>query len=132
MSAILRGTSRIARLGQTQCRCFASSSVARKDIVQELYLSELRSYKPPPAAKDAHVGVVKPFTPVTPPKAPSPPTDLASELAAYDAQEPSLSSVSSTSSGAAASSEIPDESGAGAKEFLSFLEADLPKPEAHH
>jgi hypothetical protein len=80
-------------------------------------------------AKDAHVGVVKSFSAPSAPKAPSPPIDLASELAAYDAAEPTLAAASTTK---AAAAEIADDAGAGAKEFLAFLEADLPKPEAHH
>ncbi|PAV15587.1 hypothetical protein PNOK_0844500 [Pyrrhoderma noxium] len=127
VSAIIKGSSRVARLGQVQRRYISSSPAARKDIVQELYLSQLRSYKPQPAAKDAHVGVVKAFAAPAVPKAPSAPADLASELAAYDAAEPTLASSPS-----AASTEVADDSGAGAKEFLAFLEADLPKPEAHH
>ncbi|KLO16662.1 hypothetical protein SCHPADRAFT_822939 [Schizopora paradoxa] len=94
------------------------------DIVQDLYVSELRAYKAPPPVKDAHVGVVKAFTAPSTPSAPAAPTDLASELSAYDAAEPST--VEATVNLAE------DDSGAGAQEFLAFLEKDLPKPEAHH
>ncbi|KAI5119279.1 hypothetical protein M0805_008059 [Coniferiporia weirii] len=125
MSAILRSSTRLARLSQR--RCISSSPVSRKDIVQELYLSELRAYKAPPAAKDAHVGVVKAFHAPSAPQPPTVPADLASELAAYDAAEPTLASAP-----AAKAADIADDTGAGAKEFLAFLEADLPKPEAHH
>ncbi|KAL5525034.1 hypothetical protein ACEPAF_8903 [Sanghuangporus sanghuang] len=133
MSAILRGSSRIARhVAPSSRRHFASSSAARKDIVQELYLQELRTYKPPLAPKDAHVGVVKPLSIPPAPQPPSPPSDLASELAAYDAQEPTLAASSPEKAATSASLDLADDSGSGAKEFLAFLEADLPKHEAHH
>ncbi|OCB87997.1 hypothetical protein A7U60_g4955 [Sanghuangporus baumii] len=160
MSAILRGSSRIARhVAPSSRRHFASSSAARKDIVQELYLQELRTYKPPLAVrsssirslhssllipypshpkyfraqpKDAHVGVVKPLSIPPAPQPPSPPSDLASELAAYDAQEPTLAASSPAKAATSASLDLADDSGSGAKEFLAFLEADLPKHEAHH
>lgn len=74
--------------------------------------------------KDAHVGVVKAYSAPSTPSAPAAPTDLASELSAYDAAEPST--VETTVNLAQ------DDTGAGAQEFLAFLEKDLPKPEAHH
>jgi F-type H+-transporting ATPase subunit h len=53
------------------------------------------------------------------------PSDIAGELAAYDASEPVLASAALTDSGA--------ESGVGGAEvYLSFLEQDVSKEEAHH
>lgn len=62
------------------------------------------------------------------PKAPSLPGDLASELSAYEATEPSkVEEVKAASSGLA------DESAAkGAEAFLEILEKDPPKADAHH
>jgi len=76
--------------------------------------------------KDAHVGAVKKFTLPPSPKSPALPTDLAAELEAYDAQEPTAAApaVQATS----ATEEATD----GAEEFLAFLEQDLPKVEHHH
>ncbi|KAH8115021.1 ATP synthase complex subunit H-domain-containing protein [Phellopilus nigrolimitatus] len=125
MSAILKSSSRLARLSQR--RCISSSPVSRKDIVQDLYLSQLRTYKPPVQAKDAHVGVVKSFHAPAVPKVPSVPADLASALSEYDSAEPTPDAAPTP-----ASSDLADDTGAGAKEFLAFLEADLPKHEAHH
>ena len=76
--------------------------------------------------KDAHVGSVKEYAIPAPPKAPLLPVDLASELAAYDAAEPVAMDVAATTSTDAA------ESATGAEAFLSFLEQDIPKAEAHH
>ena len=53
------------------------------------------------------------------------PVDLASELAVYEASEPALAQR-------AAVQESSDEGTSGADEFLSFLEQDLPRREAHH
>jgi len=59
------------------------------------------------------------------PKAPVLPVDLASELAAYDATEPTIAQK-------AVSQESVEEGTGGADEYLAFLEQDLPKPAAHH
>lgn len=115
------------------------------DLVQDIYLREIRAYKPPPVvrrfrlsiphrpnscksclqAKDAHVGVVKSFSSPSPPQAPSLPSDLASELANYDAAEPGAPAAPPPAPGAG-------ESAGGAREYLAFLEQDLPKEAAHH
>lgn len=78
----------------------------------------------PKQAKDAHVGVVKAYSLPPSPVAPALPSDLASELSAYDAAEPTKAEVAVASGSA--------EDAAGADAYLTFLEADLPKPEAHH
>ncbi|KIY67401.1 hypothetical protein CYLTODRAFT_422581 [Cylindrobasidium torrendii FP15055 ss-10] len=109
-------------------RAFSSSAAARKDLVQDLYLKELKAYKPAASTKDAHVGLVKAFSAPIAPSAPTLPADLASELSAYDASEPAIAEAPA----AVASSDPAAEAGAGAEAFLSFLEADLPKPEVHH
>ncbi|KAF8901073.1 ATP synthase complex subunit H-domain-containing protein [Gymnopilus junonius] len=124
MSSILRQSAAIARKAVVQ-RTFASSAVSRKDIVQDLYLREIKAYKPAPVAKDSAAGSVKKFTPPPRPTPPALPSDLAAELSAYDAAEPTSSSVP-----AAQTSTTEGVNGADA--FLAFLEQDLPKPVAHH
>ncbi|KAI0299038.1 ATP synthase complex subunit H-domain-containing protein, partial [Multifurca ochricompacta] len=94
------------------------------DLIQDLYLREIKSYKAPPVAKDVHVGVVKAFSAPATPSAPSLP-DLATELAAYDATEPTRAAVAEASTGHG-------ELAAGAEAFLAFLEADEVQEEAHH
>ncbi|KAJ3887995.1 ATP synthase complex subunit H-domain-containing protein [Lentinula edodes] len=126
MSNILRRAANAAQNG-TRSRFFSSSVVARKDLVQDLYLKEIKGYKAPPVAKDAHVGVVKSYSVPLAPKAPSLPSDIASELAAYDTSEPV-----SASQPAAPQTSGSEETVSGADAYLSFLEQDLPKPEAHH
>ena len=78
-------------------------------------------------AKDAHVGAVKAFSLPPKPVAPSLPSNLAAELAAYDAQEPTK--AESKPDAAAHGAEPVVE---GAENFLEVLEADLPKAAAHH
>ncbi|KAM6493176.1 ATP synthase complex subunit h domain containing protein [Amanita muscaria] len=140
MSTLLRQATSAARQA-SRVRNFSSSSVSRKgnvtqpktnglpnipaDIIQDLYLREIKAYKPAAIAKDAHVGVVKSYSLPPAPKPPVLPTDLASELAAYESSEPTLASR-------AAAQETSGEGESGAEEFLAFLEQDLPKPEAHH
>jgi len=124
-----RGTTQLARLARrSPLRSFSTSQVAGKDLVQDLYINELKAYKAPPQAKDAHVGVVKAYSAPKSPSAPAAPTDLASELSSYDSTEPTLAS----SAPAAGAAPAADETGADAKAFLAFLEQDLPKPEQHH
>ncbi|KAF8797662.1 hypothetical protein BYT27DRAFT_7228824 [Phlegmacium glaucopus] len=126
MSTILRQATKAAR--QASCtRAFASSASTRKDLVQDIYLREIKAYKPVPLAKDAHVGVVKKYSLPPTPKAPLFPTDLAGELAAYDAAEPTIADM------ALAPSSASEEAGAGGAEaYLAFLEQDIPKPVHHH
>jgi len=109
----------------SRTRFFSTSSPARKDFVQDLYVKELKGYKPIPQPKDAHVGAVKEYAIPAVPQAPALPTDLASELAAYDAAEPVSDTV-------VISSSTEEEGATGAEAFLSFLEQDIPKAEAHH
>jgi len=116
---------RLAAQNASRSRLFSTSVVARKDLVQDLYLKEIKAYKAPPVAKDAHVGVVKSYSLPPAPKAPSIPSDIASELAAYDAAEPASASETVVRSST-------EETVSGADAYLSFLEQDLPKPEAHH
>ncbi|KAH7922512.1 hypothetical protein BV22DRAFT_1017142, partial [Leucogyrophana mollusca] len=110
-------------------RTFSTSSVARKDLVQELYVKELKAYKAPPPAKDAHVGAVKAYSLPPAPKAPALPADLASELSAYDAAEPTKAEVDA---GAKTSGLSGEDAGKGADAFLGFLEADVKVADAHH
>jgi len=124
MSTFLRQATIVAR-NASRTRVFSSTNVSRKDLVQDIYLREIKAYKPAPVAKDAHVGVVRTYAQPPSPVAPSIPSDLAAELSAYDAAEPTRAEI------VAASGETADAAG-GADAFLSFLEQDLPKPEAHH
>nr|GAT52728.1 predicted protein [Mycena chlorophos] len=122
MSAVLR---RAAGATRILSRPLSSSAVARKDIVQDLYIKEIKSYKAPVQAKDAHVGVVKTYSMPTAPKAPVLPADLASELSAYDASEPTTSQADAKAAAPAAS--LAD---GGAEAFLEVLEADV--HDEHH
>ncbi|KAI0742478.1 ATP synthase complex subunit H-domain-containing protein [Daedaleopsis nitida] len=124
-SAVLRQASIAARAVSRSC-AFSTSSVARKDLVQDLYISQLKAYKPPAPAKDAHVGVVKNYSLPPAPQAPALPADLAGELSAWDATEPTLA----TSATPAVEGESAGPT--GAEQFLAFLEADEAKHEEHH
>jgi len=124
MSSFVRLATTTARIS-SRSRLFSTSTVVRKDFIQDLYVKELKGYKAPPQAQDAHVGVVKDFVAPATPKAPALPADLASELAAYDAAEPVSDAVVNTTTS--------EDGPTGADAFLSFLEADPPKAaDAHH
>ncbi|KAG8215203.1 ATP synthase complex subunit H-domain-containing protein [Butyriboletus roseoflavus] len=105
-----------------------SSSVTRRDLVQDLYIRELKSYIPPVAAKDAHVGSVKVFTAPAAPKPPVLPADLAADLTAYDASEPAKAVAEAVKPTSLSGEQVGD----GAEAFLTFLEADAKPAEAHH
>jgi len=126
MASIIRISAR--QVVPSFSRSISVSAVAKKDLVQDLYVSQLKAYKAPPASKDAASAHVRSFTPPSAPKAPTLPSDLAAELAKFDKVEPTLGATSSkaATSGSAATG------GESADEYLSFLEQDLPKKDAHH
>ncbi|KZT25043.1 hypothetical protein NEOLEDRAFT_1093466 [Neolentinus lepideus HHB14362 ss-1] len=127
MSAVLRQAATAARSTlRSNVRGLSMSPPARKDLVQDVYVREIKAYKAPAPPKDAHVGHVKPFAAPNPPKAPALPADLASELSAYDAQEPVKEPVKATATPST------EEAGAGAEAYLTFLEADFPEEVHHH
>lgn len=97
-----------------------------KDFVQELYLRELKSYKPSPSILSAQ-NQVREFTMPPAPSAPVLPTsqDVAQELQSWDSA--SLVNTATTSE-----SGVEVESSQSADEFLNFLERDHPAPAAHH
>ncbi|KAI9498943.1 ATP synthase complex subunit H-domain-containing protein [Zychaea mexicana] len=66
-------------------RGVATSAVMQKDVVQELYLKELKGYKPAPASQ-ADESQVKELKLPAAPQAPSVDADLAEQLAKYDAE----------------------------------------------
>ncbi|ORY20711.1 ATP synthase complex subunit H-domain-containing protein [Naematelia encephala] len=123
MASIIRLGAR--RAAPSLSRSFSVSAASRKDIIQDLYIGQLKSYKPAPQAKDAHTGLVRNYTAPKPPKPPALPTDLAGELSKFDAEEPVIGSTTTSTA-------APTEGGESAEEFLTFLEQDLPKDEAHH
>ncbi|WVO14211.1 hypothetical protein L204_101843 [Cryptococcus depauperatus] len=122
MSFILRFTAQKAPMSFTRS---LSVTAAKKDLVQDLYINQLKSYKPAPKAADIHVGSVRNFSAPKPPTVPSLPTDLASELSKFDAEEPTLGSTTPK-----AAADVED--AGGAQEYLEFLEKDIPKTEAQH
>ncbi|KAF7331178.1 hypothetical protein MSAN_02436400 [Mycena sanguinolenta] len=126
MSTILRRAVSATRTASCS-RAFSSSASARKDIVQDLYLKEIKAYKAPPVAKDAHVGVVKSYTMPPAPKAPALPSDLASELSAYDSSEPVQAAEKPAAPSAGHHAEVTD---GGAEAFLEACEATV--HEEHH
>ncbi|KGB74732.1 F-type H+-transporting ATPase subunit H [Cryptococcus deuterogattii 99/473] len=122
MASILRLSAQKAPMAFA--RSFSVSAV-KMDLVQDLYINQLKSYKPAAKAADAHVGSVRSFAAPKAPSAPSLPTDLASELSKFDAEEPTIG-------GSAPKTVASSEGGESVEEYLAFLEKDLPKADAHH
>ncbi|KAF8759132.1 ATP synthase complex subunit h [Rhizoctonia solani] len=134
--------SSIARQSFMACRRarFSTSAVARKDLVQDLYLRELKAYKAPVKVcancltsslyhqVNFHMLTLVLHGPLSPNRSLGP-TDLASELSRYDETEPTLADAPAASPSIAAQAQG-DVGSADA--FLSFLEQDVPKTEAHH
>jgi F-type H+-transporting ATPase subunit h len=128
------------------------------DLVQDLYINQLKAYKPAPQVRppiypltaplphhpnppsirqqstqsQANIQTadasssVRSYKAPSSPKAPTLPTDLASELSKFDAEEPSFASP------AAAKKSSATDGAESADEYLTFLEKDLPKADAHH
>ena len=104
-------------------RALSTSAVARKgmysaptdsvDIVQETYLRELKAYKAPEKAPDAHKGHVREFSSPAQPQAPSSPSS----------SEPDVVEASVPQDVASEQQDV--------NEYLKELQADI-KVEAHH
>lgn len=56
------------------------------DLVQDMYLKELKAYKPPQVKASEAEGQVQKFSPPKAPKSPEE-SDIANELKAYEAQQ---------------------------------------------
>ncbi|OOQ83408.1 ATP synthase H chain [Penicillium brasilianum] len=82
-------------------RTFLTSAVRRADQVQDLYLRELKAYKPTPIKPSDSEGHVHIFNL---PKAPASPEEanLASELSAYEAQQVEVEGQAATGEAAPA------------------------------
>ncbi|RKP22393.1 ATP synthase complex subunit H-domain-containing protein [Syncephalis pseudoplumigaleata] len=65
----------------------APSAVVSKDMVQDIFIRELRNYKPSAAAKDSEADQVKQFRPPAPPTAPTVEVDMAAAEAEYTRDE---------------------------------------------
>ncbi|EXJ57622.1 F-type H+-transporting ATPase subunit H [Cladophialophora yegresii CBS 114405] len=74
-------------------RSFAAASISRADLIQDLYLKELRAYKPPPQKASDAEGQVQKFTPPAAPKSPEE-TNLASEMKEYEEQSVEIEGTS--------------------------------------
>lgn len=98
------------------------------DIIQETYLRELKSYKAPPKAPDAHKGLVREFSAPQQPAVPEIPasSELASQLDAYTAAEPDAAESPKPANADATGSDAQD-----VNAYLQELQADV-KVEAHH
>ncbi|OHW92335.1 ATP synthase complex subunit h [Colletotrichum incanum] len=76
--------SRLARPSAVQMRGFIAPTVSRRaDFVQELYLKELKAYKPTPVKDSDAQGQVQTFSLPQTPKSPEE-TDLAASLKEYE------------------------------------------------
>ncbi|WFD02436.1 hypothetical protein MOBT1_001119 [Malassezia obtusa] len=59
-------------------RALSTTTVARKDLVQDLYLKTLKSFEAPKQSPDAHKGVVREFSQPQAPK--EPPSVVGAEI----------------------------------------------------
>ncbi|KAJ9054229.1 hypothetical protein DSO57_1016865 [Entomophthora muscae] len=58
--------------------------VSQQDLIKDMFLKELKAYKPASKVDISDLAQVKEFNLPTPPKAPKFDEDIASDLAAYD------------------------------------------------
>ncbi|KAK3694699.1 ATP synthase complex subunit H-domain-containing protein [Podospora appendiculata] len=84
-SSARKAVAAVSRLAvRTQMRTFIVPTVSRRaDFVQELYLKELKAYKPTPIKESDSVGNVSTFALPKTPKSPEE-SDLASSLKEYE------------------------------------------------
>ncbi|GAA5851014.1 hypothetical protein JCM3766R1_007102 [Sporobolomyces carnicolor] len=107
-------------------RSFSAQPVARKDFIQELYIKELKAYKP--TSTPAAAGATKSYSTPSAPKAPEVPSadQLAKELAEYDAAV-----LSSDSPAPASGASAEEADNLGADEYLKLVEADVVVEKKH-
>ncbi|GAA5931199.1 ATP synthase subunit H [Sporobolomyces koalae] len=108
-------------------RSFSAQPVARKDFIQELYVKELKAYKP--TSTPAAAGATKSYSTPSAPKAPEVPSadQLAKELAEYDAAVIASDSPAPVASGASAE----ETDNLGADDYLKLVEADVVVEKKH-
>ncbi|KAK3354931.1 ATP synthase complex subunit H-domain-containing protein [Neurospora tetraspora] len=83
-SSARQAVAAVARLARPQMRTFIAPTVSRRaDFVQELYLKELKAYKPTPIKESDSIGQVATFNLPKTPKSPEE-ADLASSLKEYE------------------------------------------------
>ncbi|KXJ91750.1 ATP synthase complex subunit H-domain-containing protein [Microdochium bolleyi] len=92
--------SRVARVNAV--RTFIAPTVSRRaDFVQELYLKELKAYKPAPIKDTDSVGQVQTFTAPKSPKSPEE-ADLANSLKDYESMAVEVEGTEGVAGGAPA------------------------------
>ncbi|KAK4046128.1 hypothetical protein OIV83_006324 [Microbotryomycetes sp. JL201] len=118
---------RVVQISRPVARQFSAQAVVRKDFVQELYLKELKAYKPSTNAA-AQAGAVKSYSTPSAPKAPEVPDSaaLAKDLESYDAAAVPVDAPKASSAAAGEGEEAGD-----ADAYLELCEADV-KVEAKH
>jgi len=89
LARIARTSSPLAR------RSFTASAAIKADLVQDLYLKELRAYKVPQTKPSDAEGHVQKFQAPAPPKSPEE-SNLASEMKAYEDQQVEVEGQAST------------------------------------
>ncbi|OBZ83623.1 ATP synthase subunit H, mitochondrial [Choanephora cucurbitarum] len=70
-------------------RSFSAAAVMQKDVIQDLFIKELKGYKPAPIAVDENA--VKDLKLPAAPAVPEVDADLSQQLAAYDAEPEEVS-----------------------------------------
>ncbi|KAI9480937.1 MAG: ATP synthase complex subunit H-domain-containing protein [Benjaminiella poitrasii] len=81
----LRSVSFKPAVSSMAVRSISVSTIMQKDVVQELFIKELKGYKPAPVAADAE-SAVKDLKLPPPPAVPEVDADLSQQLASYDAE----------------------------------------------
>ncbi|KAF2236722.1 putative mitochondrial F1F0 ATP synthase subunit Atp14 [Viridothelium virens] len=77
------------------------TAIRQADLVQDMYLRELKSYKPTPIKASDAEGHVQKFVAPKPPQSPEE-SDIAKDLQAYEQQQVEIEGQANTSSGAPA------------------------------
>ncbi|KAL2261613.1 hypothetical protein VTK26DRAFT_3788 [Humicola hyalothermophila] len=103
-----KAVSRLATRNTVPVRTFMAPTVSRRaDFVQELYLKELKAYKPTPIKESDSVGQVATFTLPKTPKSPEE-ADLASSLKEYETMAVEVEGQEATAAGQTAAPVIED------------------------
>ncbi|KAK4241586.1 hypothetical protein C8A03DRAFT_41068 [Achaetomium macrosporum] len=100
--------SRLATRNAVPMRTFMAPTVSRRaDFVQELYLKELKAYKPTPVKESDAAGQVATFSLPKAPKSPEE-ADLASSLKEYESMAVEVEGQEATAAGQPAAPAVDD------------------------
>lgn len=92
---------RVPVMARVSVRAMSVTSIRRADIIQDLYVKEVKAFKAPTLTAADAAGSVKPWAAPTAPSAPALEADVAAELSEYETQAVEVESAKPAENAAA-------------------------------